>query len=113
MLLRASSLSVTWQVEYTDEFGDWWDMLSGEGRTRVTASVGLLERLGSNSPPHSSGISGSRHGHVRELRVQVGGRPLQVFNALDPRRAAILLIGGEDRTGRLLHAADSDCGPAV
>jgi hypothetical protein len=35
---------------------------------------------------------------MRELRVQSGGRPLRVFYAFDPRRAAILLIGG-DKTG--------------
>jgi len=31
---------------------------------------------------------------MRELRVQVGGDPYRVFYAFDPRRAAILLIGG-------------------
>ena len=35
---------------------------------------------------------------MRELRVQSSGRPLRVFYAFDPRRAAILLIGG-DKTG--------------
>jgi hypothetical protein len=91
---------VAWDVEYTDEFGAWWDTLTGDERIRITASVGLLERRGPNLPfPHSSGVNGSRHGHMRELRVQVGGRPLRVFYAFDPRRVAILLIGG-DKTGR-------------
>jgi hypothetical protein len=36
---------------------------------------------------------------MRELRVQSGGRPLRVFYAFDPRRVAILLIGG-DKTGQ-------------
>jgi len=31
---------------------------------------------------------------MRELRVQVGGDPYRIFYAFDPRRAAILLIGG-------------------
>ena len=31
---------------------------------------------------------------MRELRVQSGGRPLRVLYAFDPRRMAILLIGG-------------------
>jgi hypothetical protein len=31
---------------------------------------------------------------MRELRVQSGGDPLRVFYAFDPRRTAILLIGG-------------------
>jgi len=91
---------VTWRVEYTDEFGAWWDTLIERERIRITASVGLLERRGPNLPfPHSSALAGSRHGHMRELRVQAGGRPIRVFYAFDPRRAAILLIGG-DKTGR-------------
>ncbi len=35
---------------------------------------------------------------MRELRVQSGGRPIRIFYAFDPRRQAILLIGG-DKTG--------------
>ena len=40
----------------------------------------------------------SRHSHMRELRIQSSGRPVRVFYAFDPRRTAILLIGG-DKTG--------------
>ena len=86
-------------VEYTDEFGDWWSRLSEAEQVDVTASVNLLEardvRLGF---PQSSGIKGSRHSHMRALRIQSGGRPIRVFYAFDPLRAAILLIGG-DKTG--------------
>jgi len=35
---------------------------------------------------------------MRELRVQHKGRPYRVLYAFDPRRVAILLIGG-DKTG--------------
>jgi hypothetical protein len=35
---------------------------------------------------------------MRELRVQSRGDPLRVLYAFDPRRAAILLIGG-NKTG--------------
>lgn len=48
--------------------------------------------------PHSSGINGSRHSHMRELRTQSDGRPIRTLYAFDPRRTAILLIGG-DKTG--------------
>ncbi|MXY33556.1 MAG: addiction module toxin RelE [Boseongicola sp. SB0664_bin_43] len=47
--------------------------------------------------PQSSGIKGSRHDHMRELRVQSGGKPIRVFYAFDPRRTAILLIGGDKK----------------
>jgi len=61
--------------------------------------VGVLEVKGPHLPfPYSSGIEGSKHGHMRELRVQSGGRPIRIFYAFDPRRSAILLIGG-DKTG--------------
>lgn len=48
---------------------------------------------------------------MKELRTQAGGRPLRTFFAFDPRRTAILLIGG-DKTGdarfydRLIPVAD-------
>jgi hypothetical protein len=35
---------------------------------------------------------------MKELRTQSGGSPLRTFFAFDPRRSAILLIGG-DKTG--------------
>lgn len=36
---------------------------------------------------------------MKELRVQHEGRPYRVFFAFDPRRCAMLLIGG-DKTGK-------------
>jgi hypothetical protein len=90
---------MSWDVEYTDEFGDWWNSLSENEQVSVAASVQLLEERGpSLGYPHSSGINGSRHGHMRELRTQHAGRPFRTLYAFDPRRMAILLIGG-DKTG--------------
>lgn len=90
---------MTWEVEYTDEFGEWWDSLSADEQVSVSASVELLEHAGPQLGfPHSSGINGSRHGHMRELRTQHQGRPLRTLYAFDPRRTAILLIAG-DKTG--------------
>jgi len=86
-------------IEYTDEFGAWWDSLSEAQQESVDASVRLPEEHGPHLPfPHSSGVSQSRHGHMRELRIQHRGRPIRVLYAFDPRRTAILLVGG-DKTG--------------
>lgn len=90
---------MVWEVEYTDEFGAWWNTLSEEEQISVDASVRLLEKCGPTlGYPHSSKISNSRHNHMRELRTQHQGRPLRTLYAFDPRRTAILLIGG-DKTG--------------
>jgi hypothetical protein len=89
-----------WSVENTDEFAQWYQGLSEAQQDDLTAIVLLLMEQGPRLPfPHSSGITGSKHSHMRELRVQSGGRPLRVFYAFDPRTTAILLIGG-DKTGK-------------
>jgi hypothetical protein len=88
-----------WEVEYTDEFGAWWDRLTEAEQESIDASVRLLEERGPHLPhPHSSAIGRSKHPHMRELRIQHRGRPYRVLYAFDPRRIAILLIGG-DKTG--------------
>jgi hypothetical protein len=90
---------VAWEVEYTDEFEAWWDSLAEEEQEEVRASVRLLQDFGpSLKYPHSTGIVQSVYSHMRELRTQCGGRPLRSLYAFDPRRTAILLIGG-DKTG--------------
>lgn len=92
-------IATLWEVEYTDELGQWWaDLTEGEQES-VDASVRLLEEKGPNLGfPHSSGIERSRHSHMRELRIQHEGRPYRILYAFDPRRCAILLLGG-DKTG--------------
>ena len=88
-----------WDIEYTDAFGDWWEGLTEAEQVDVAAVVELLEEKGPQLPyPYSSGIKGSRHTHMRELRIQHAGRPYRTLYAFDPRRMAILLIGG-DKTG--------------
>ncbi len=90
---------MSWEVEYSDEFEAWWNTLSEDAQVSIDASVRLLEERGPQlSFPHSSGIKDSRHSHMRELRTQHDGRPYRTLYAFDPRRTAILLIGG-DKTG--------------
>lgn len=90
---------MAWNVEYTDEFGEWWEQLTEEAQEDIDAEVGLLVEYGVDLPyPHSSGVNGSRHAHMRELRIQHQGNPIRVLYAFDPLRTALLLIGG-DKTG--------------
>lgn len=86
---------MNWEVEYTDSFEKWWDTLSEDEQDVVAAHVQLIELMGSNLRfPYSSSIQGSKHGHLRELRIQHKGEPFRILYAFDPRRIAILLIGG-------------------
>jgi hypothetical protein len=90
---------MSWDVEYTDEFEAWWNDLSEEEQESINASVRMLEERGPQLRfPHSSGINGSKHEHMRELRTQHEGRPYRTLYAFNPVRTAILLLGG-DKTG--------------
>jgi hypothetical protein len=83
-------------VEYTDEFEGWWNGLSAEEQEDISAVVGLLEEKGpSLRRPHVGSIASSRHPNMKELIVQHAGRPYRVLFAFDPKRHAILLIGGD------------------
>ena len=88
-----------WAIEFTDEFREWWDTLNEEEEDAITFSVKLLLNEGpSLTFPHSTDVRKSKHNAMRELRSQCKGHPLRTFYAFDPRRTAILLIGG-DKTG--------------
>lgn len=89
---------MAWEVEYTDEFGEWWDALDPRARRSIEFAIRLLEAEGPRlGYPHTSGIIGARHRNMRELRIQHGGDPYRVFYAFDPRRTAILLIAGSKK----------------
>ena len=88
-----------WEFEYTDEFGEWWDALTEDEQIDVAAVIGLLEKKGPSLPfPYSSDVKGSKFKQMRELRIQHKGMPYRTLYAFDPRRTAILLIGG-NKTG--------------
>ena len=90
---------MAWEVEVTDEFKAWWNGLTESEQISIAAAVSLLEECGPTLPfPYSSKVTGSRHAAMRELRVQHEGRPYRVLYIFDPRRVAILLLGG-DKTG--------------
>ena len=90
---------MAWDVEVTDEFKTWWNGLTETERISVERFVLLLEERGPQLPfPYSSGVVGSGHSAMRELRVQHQGRPYRVLYIFDPRRVALLLLGG-DKTG--------------
>jgi hypothetical protein len=82
------TVSVAWEVEFTDEFQDWWNALSEEQQDDVAHSVRFLIEFGpALGFPHSSKVSSSRHPQMRELRTQSAGRPLRTLYAFNPLRS--------------------------
>jgi hypothetical protein len=88
-----------WEVEYTDEFDEWWTSLTEDQQEALDDRVVLLSEVGPGlKRPVVGDITRSRHANMKELRVSAGGS-LRVLFAFDPRRHAILLIGG-NKSGR-------------
>jgi hypothetical protein len=89
---------MAWESEVTDQFGDWFEGLDITERRIVVAAVTILEEQGPGlGRPLVDTIESSRHANMKELRPRGGN--LRILFAFDPRRMAILLIGG-DKTHR-------------
>lgn len=85
---------MTWEVEYTDQFGDWWATLTAEQQEAIAAAVSVLQDAGPGlGRPLVDTIASSRHSNMKELRASRDGA-LRVLFAFDPLRSAILLLGG-------------------
>ena len=86
---------MAWEVEFTDEFGEWWNSLSAHEQESVNAGVCLLQEKGpALGRPHVDTLSKmSKHSQMKELRVQHAGDAYRVLFAFDPMRNAILLLG--------------------
>jgi hypothetical protein len=94
------SSRMAWEVEFTDGFENWWNDLSVKEQEEISAKVELLEERGPTlSRPHVDRIHQSRHQNMKELRGELGGKSdkeyLRVLFAFDPRRSALLLLGGD------------------
>lgn len=84
-----------WDIEYTDEFGAWWNTLSEAAQESIAHDIEVLGAVGPGlGRPRVDTLKGSRHPNMKELRTQHAGAPYRTFFAFDPRRCVILLIGG-------------------
>jgi hypothetical protein len=83
-----------WEIELTDEASEWITSLDQEDRDAITGAIDLLEDLGPNlRRPAVDSIKSSRHRNMKELR-SFGGN-LRLLFCFDPRRTAIVLLGGD------------------
>lgn len=85
---------MAWEVEYTDEFEVWWRSLEVDDQDQIDVAVEVLQDRGPGlGRPLVDTIRTSRHSNMMELRPAAGS--IRILFAFDPRRMAILLIGGD------------------
>ncbi len=82
-------------VNATREFEQWVEALSHREQKSVLQVVKILEQAGvALGEPYSSALEGTKY-PLRELRPKRGKSPLRIVYAFDPRREALLLLGGD------------------
>jgi hypothetical protein len=83
-----------WEVQLTAEAERWYKALGAEDTSRITAAINRLERAGPVlGRPFVDSIKTSRHHNMKELRSSGGN--LRALFAFDPRRRAVVLVGGD------------------
>jgi hypothetical protein len=104
-----------WEVEYTDEFDEWWNGLDESAQASIDAHVGLLEEHGPNlGYPYSSDIKDSKHGNMREVAREI---ERQAVSGLLRLRSAAQRNSThwwrQDRAEAVLPADDPNCRSAL
>jgi len=93
------TLEMKWSVKEHEEYTRWFEMLEEGLQDEILARVGVLSREGPRlGRPQVDTLTGSRYPNMKELRVQYQGEPWRILFAFDPKRNAILLLGG-NKTG--------------
>ncbi len=99
---------MAWEVEATDEFFAWADELEqadAEARAKLDAVIDMLAEKGPlMRRPYVGEIVSSRHHNMKELLVPAGSKELRALFCFDPRRTAILLLGGDKSEGSMWNA---------
>lgn len=89
-----------WHIEVTPQFEGWWDDLTEKQQEILDDRIQLLGERGPElKRPVVGKIVGSRHPNMKELIASTKGAELRVLFAFDPRRSAVLLLGG-DKSGQ-------------
>jgi hypothetical protein len=95
---------MAYEVEFLDEFELWWHGLSRDLQESVGRAVRLLQEIGPRlGRPHVDTLKGSKHLHMKELRIRYRGDAYRVLFAFDPRRVAILLCAGRKAASSWYH----------
>lgn len=89
----------SWEIIETIEYSDWFDGLDFRQQLSIRERTRALEAEGPMAGrPSVDTLSGSRIRNLKELRVSSGGA-IRILFVFDPRRRAVLLLGGDKSEG--------------
>ncbi|MDE1150141.1 MAG: type II toxin-antitoxin system RelE/ParE family toxin [Azospirillaceae bacterium] len=84
-----------WDVRFDPAFAEEAKQFDKSVRIEIAALAGLLEQFGPQlRRPHCDTLNGSAYANMKELRFALPDGAWRIAFAFDPRRQAILLVGG-------------------
>ena len=84
-----------WEVDFCDEFATEFRSFANETQDLLFELLIKLRRFGPQlGRPDVDTLKGSRYPNMKELRFKASDEVWRVAFAFDPKRKAILLIGG-------------------
>jgi hypothetical protein len=88
---------MSWEIILLEEVERWYFTLDDDAMAAVTGAIDLLELEGPTlGRPTVDKVNGSKFHSMKELRP--AGTSIRILFIFDPRRQAILLLGG-DKSG--------------
>lgn len=92
--------SMEWNVIFDPDFRVWFYQQEQGLQDEAFAVIKILEEFGPQlGRPRVDTIKASNFNNMKELRIQFQGEPWRILFAFDPKRQAILLVGG-NKTGK-------------
>jgi hypothetical protein len=90
-----------WTVLLDPDFEAWLRTQDAPLRQSIAAHAKLLQTVGpSLGRPYADTLKGASLPNLKELRVQHQGEPWRVLFVFDPKRRAVLLVGGNKQGDR-------------
>ena len=87
---------MSWSVLFHEEFDPEFQALAEELQDELLAHAKLLHQFGPHlGRPTVDTLAGSKHANMKELRFEWNRQIWRVAFAFDPKRQAILLVGGD------------------
>lgn len=87
---------MNWDILFHDDFATEFDALAQPLQDELLAHALLLRDFGPGlGRPTVDTLKGSKHTNMKEMRFAWAGEVWRVAFAFDPKRQAILLVGGD------------------
>ncbi|MDK2410512.1 type II toxin-antitoxin system RelE/ParE family toxin [Aphanizomenon sp. PH219] len=84
-----------WNIIFDPDFRIWFYQQEQGFQNEVFAVLGILAKFRpSLGRPRVDTLEGSDFSNMKKLRIQHQGEPWRILFAFDPKRQAILLVGG-------------------